>query len=517
MSFVSLRFFAFLGIGLGLYYTILKRFQWIWLLFLSYVFYSFGGITAMGYLLLTTLTTYISGMYLQKANDKIQSQKKDVNKVKKWKQQKKQFVFLTLLCNFGILFFLKYWQTVVNVLHYRTGILLPSLELVLPLGLSFYMFQSIGYVIDVYRGKYPAEKNILKYALFVSFFPQMVQGPISRFGDLKKELYQKHAFDFTSIEAGLRLMLWGYFKKLLIADRASVVVNTIFDGYTGYAGSVILFGVILYYIQLYCDFSGGIDITRGVARLFGVHLIENFKRPIFSTSLQDYWRRWHMSLGAWMKDYVFYPLSLSKPFLKLGSFVRKHIKGKAGQVLPVSMATFVVYFLIGIWHGANFKYIVFGLWNGILITLSILLTPFFIKIKKKLNIEDKNPIYHGFMVLRTFLIVLIGRYMTRAKNVTAMWQMLKLTVTSFSLKALTSKTLMTLGIEKKDYLVILCGTLLLLLVEFLEEKEIDVSAKSKKLPVIVQVVGMFLFIGAIVVLGVYKDDYIASEFIYKQF
>ncbi len=234
------------------------------------------------------------------------------------KTVKKWIVALVALGNFGLLFFFKYWNfsaEAINKLLPNGN--LPVFELILPLGISFYMFQSIGYVIDVYRKKYPPEKNILKFALFVSFFPQMVQGPISRFDSLGKQLYRGNSFSYDSLKAGIELTLCGYLKKLLIADRAAILVNSVFQHYSEYDGGIILIGVVFYCIQLYCDFSGGIDITRGVAKMFGIELVENFKRPIFATSLSDFWRRWHISLGTWMKDYLFYPLSLSKPFIKL--------------------------------------------------------------------------------------------------------------------------------------------------------------------------------------------------------
>lgn len=160
--------------------------------------------------------------------------------------------------------------------------------------------------------------------------------------------------------------MWGYFKKLVIAERAAVLVDTVLAHYYNYSGSVIMAAIFFYCIQLYCDFSGGIDITRGVAEMFGIELAENFRRPLYATSLADYWRRWHMTLGQWMRDYLFYPLTLSKPLGKLGKWTRRHIPGKLGKLIPAALATFVVYFVIGIWHGANFRYIVFGLWNGTL-------------------------------------------------------------------------------------------------------------------------------------------------------
>ncbi len=517
MSFISVEFLLFVIISLLIYYIVPKKAQWLILLLVSCVFYSVGGVSALCYLAITTLTTYISGIGLSRLNSKIEALKGEENKLKRVKFQKKLIVLFSCLMNFGMLFFFKYWDVFAKDINGKLSCVLPTFNLLLPLGISFYIFQSIGYVIDVYRKKVEAEKNILKYALFTSFFPQMVQGPISRFGNLKTELFSKHQFSFENMEKGIQLVLWGLFKKLLIADRAAVVVNLVFDKYQDYSGAVIIFGGILYCIQLYCDFSGGIDIARGVAKMFGISLIENFKRPIFATSLSEFWRRWHISLGSWMKDYVFYPLSLSKPFIKLGKFIRSHIKGKAGQIIPVSIATFIVYFLIGIWHGASYKYIAFGIWNGAIITASLLLEPLFSTIRNKLHISSDSKKMIAFRTMRTSIIVLMGRFITRAANLGTLFEMVKLTLKNFGINMLFDGTLLNLGITAADFAVIAIGIIIILAVEFMQERKISVSSKLKSKPYMVQFALITLFIVALVAFGFYKGDYIASEFIYKQF
>jgi len=501
MSIISIEFIIFIICSLVIYHIIPAKYKWIILLITSYIFYSFGGIKTIGYLIVTTISTYLAGRKLENLNQKIVSIKNNKSLISKYTSWKKRIIFITCILNFGLLFSLKYL----------------NLGLIIPLGISFYIFQSIGYIIDIYRNKISAEKNIFKFALFVSFFPQMIQGPISRYNLLSPQLLSENKFDFKNIEEGLKLLLWGYFKKLLIADRAAIAVNLIFNNYLNYKGSIILFSVILYCIQLYCDFSGGIDIIRGVSKLYGITLIENFKRPFFAKSLADFWRRWHISLGSWMKDYVFYPLSLSKPFIKLGKFIRKHIKGKSGQIIPVSIVTFIVYFLIGIWHGASFKYIAFGFWNGTLITIALLLEPTFIKIKNVLKIKNTSKIYNIFQVLRTSFLVLIGRYITRAGNFGTAIDMLKITITNFNFKELINGTILNLGLKLEDLVIIFIGILFILIIEFLEEKNIDLFKKLKSSPTIFQFIITFSFIAIIFIFGIYRDDYISSEFIYKQF
>ena len=434
------------------------------------------------------------------------------------KKKKRLVVLITALLNFGILFFLKYWNPVADMINNALQVeKISRLELILPLGLSFYIFQSIGYIIDVYRNKYEPEKNVFKYALFTSFFPQMVQGPISRFDSLGNELFVEHEFSWDNLKDGIQLLMLGYFKKLVIADRAAVVVNAVIGDYTNQSGSVLLIAMILYCIQLYCDFSGGIDVTRAVAKMFGITLVDNFKRPIFSTSLTDFWRRWHISLGSWMKDYLFFPMSMSKLFVKFGKFVRKHIPGKAGKILPVSIVTFIVYFVIGIWHGASLKYIAFGLWNGVLITAALLLEPLFIKLKQKLHITDKNKLFYIFQIVRTSIIVLIGRYITRAPRLLAVFDMARITFTNFNLSNIFDGTMMNFGITVMDYIVIIIGTIVMLAMEALEEYGIGTKKLVEKQKTIIQWIILMVSILTLTIFGICRGNYIASEFIYKQF
>ena len=512
MSLVSIEFIVFVIISLLLYYMIPKKYQWIMLLVSSISFYLIGGITAILYLIFTTLTTYFAGRLLGKYN------KEDKKYADITKKKKRLVVLITALLNFGILFFLKYWNPVAdminNVLRFEK---INRLELILPLGISFYIFQSIGYIIDVYRNKYEPEKNVFKYALFTSFFPQMVQGPISRFDSLGNELFSEHKFSWDNLKDVIQLLMIGYFKKLVIADRAAVVVNAVIGDYTNQSGSVLLIAMILYCIQLYCDFSGGIDVTRAVAKMFGITLVDNFKRPIFSTSLTDFWRRWHISLGSWMKDYLFFPMSMSKPFVKFGKFVRKHIPGKAGKIVPVSIVTFIVYFVIGIWHGGSLKYIAFGFWNGILITTALLLEPFFIKVKQKFNITDKNKLFYIFQIARTSTIVLIGRYITRAPRLLAVFDMARITFTNFNISNVFDGTMMNFGITMADYVVIIVGTIIMLIMEAIDEYGIGTKKLIEKQKVIIQWILLMISILTITIFGICRGNYIASEFIYKQF
>ncbi len=525
MNFVSGVFILFVVISVAVYYLVPRKFRWIALLASNLVFYIWSGPKTAVFLLVTTVTTYAAGLLL----GRLESRKQELGKenreaVKSVTAKKKLVVAFSLLVNFGMLFVLKYLDTLLQYTNRiieasGSGFRFLSPGIILPLGISFYIFQSVGYVIDCYRGKYPPEKNILKYTLFTTFFPQMVQGPISRFDKLGHQLSEGNDLDFENVRYGLQRIMWGYFKKMVIADRAAVIVAHFFDNESQYGGAVTAFAILMYCINLYCDFSGGIDITIGVARLFGITLDENFRRPVFARSLQEYWRRWHITLGSWMKDYVFYPISLSKPFIKLGKWARRHMKGKAGKILATSAATFIVYLLIGIWHGPNLKYIVFGFWNGIIITASLLLAGPFTSAKSRLRIRDESAGWRIFSVLRTCLIVFIGRYITRSPDVITAFTLIGRTFNpaTVDFAQLFDSSILNMGLMVQDLIVIAVSLLVMLAVEFYEEKKGSFAIMLSKKPALVQWLAVLIPLAVILIFGIMRGSYISSEFIYKQY
>ncbi|MBR4150049.1 MAG: MBOAT family protein [Firmicutes bacterium] len=494
MALTSPEFLLLTAASVLLYYLLPGRFQWPLLLAAGLLFYCAGGGLTVLYVIAVALTVWASALLIEA-------------------RRERRRLISTLCCvlNFGLLFVLKYLGFTLEMLGVRSG-----LSFVLPLGISFFMFQAVGYLIDVYREKYAPERNFAKFLLFVSFFPQMTQGPISRYGQLAPQLFAERRLDFEDLRLGIQLMMWGYFKKLVIADRAAVLVKTVMNDPWSYGGFVQAWGVLFYCIQLYCDFSGGIDIVRGVARLYGIDMAENFRRPLLATSLTDFWRRWHISLGAWMRDYVFYPLTLSKAFIKLGKKSRKAFKGRLGKMVPTSLATFIIYFIIGIWHGASWKYVAFGFWNGIIITASLLLAPSYERWKTRLRINGESLWWRAFCVLRTNVIVFLGRYITRAPRLlTAFWMMSRL-IADPRPSELRAK-LFGLGITKYDYLVIVLSLIVMLLVEFYEEKKGSFRELLAKQGAFVQWMAIVLPLLIIMIFGIFRADYISSDFIYKNY
>jgi len=532
MSFTSFEFFVFLLVFFVVYFLVPKKYQWIVTLLASYIFYVYASLPAALFLIFTTVSTFYTGVLMGKANeqyaktlasdgDNLTREQKKLYKAEN-KKKKHQILTAALVANFGILAFLKYFNffasstnSLLDLLSIDTA--LPSLSLLLPLGISFYTFQSAGYVIDVYRGKVAPDKNIAKFALFVSYFPQIVQGPIGRYDELAGQLYAPHKFDYTRVKFGLQLALWGFFKKLVIADRAAIIVNTVFDNYLDYKGLTIFFTVLLYCFQIYCDFSGGIDVARGIAQVMGIELRKNFERPFFATSVADFWRRWHISLSEWTRDYIFYPLSLSHAFARLGRSSRKILGTYLGKLLPTFLAMLITFLVVGIWHGANWKYVAYGLYNGILIFMGILFEPFLSRVFTQDNAKINSFSWRFMKILGTLFLICIGRYFSRADDLMTALRMLKRTFSIFNPWVLSEGVFSQLGLNEKNLELLLVSILVLLVVDILQEKGYSLREKIAEQNIVFRWALYFTAIFAVLIFGVYGIDYVATDFIYMGF
>ena len=445
MDFYSINFVLFTVISLFFYFTAYKFFptrQWVILLFSSITFYAICDLKSFVFILITAIITWGGALISQRIGKEFRLVKNNKAIDRAYKKSIKEkilfrrriILFAVLLINFGILAYMKYWTVMWNGFVAFAN-LDPGLNwgnILLPLGISFYTFQSTGYMIDVHNDKYDAEPNFGKFLLFISFFPQLIQGPINRFDALAAQLIGAKAFVLENLRYGILLVLFGFLKKYAIADLLDPAVAAVLDkGGNNLPGSVILFGVFLYAIQQYADFSGGIDIVLGVARMFGIKMTPNFRQPYFSTSLGEFWRRWHITLGAWMRDYVFYPFVLTKTMLNFGKWTGIHLGKHMGKVLPVSVGNLLVFFLVGIWHGPQMHFVLWGLYNGVVIALTDLLAPVTSKIRESFHINAKSKYYHIFLILLTFTIVTFGGYFDRIEDVRKAWHYLWLTFFSF--------------------------------------------------------------------------------------
>lgn len=532
MSFLQISFYVFLVALLVAYYLLPKKMQWVCLLIGSYIFYLNTGINTIGFILITTITIWAGALMIEKEEEKKRNALKigkevlsteEKKKLKVQTKKKQRWIFWSILVfNFGILAFLKYFnfasENISDLISLITGKEIEPLQLglLLPLGISFYTFQSVGYLVDVANGKYKAEKNLFRFALFVSFFPQIIQGPIGRYDKLSEQLHAERKFDIDRIKNALVLMLWGFFKKLIIADRAIVIVSQVFDNYNDYGGAMTVIGVLFYSLQQYADFSGGIDVATGVAELFGIQLAPNFMRPYFSKSLSEFWRRWHISLGAWMRDYVFYPIALTKGVNKMGKFMGKKFGKHIGKVMPVAFANIVVFLIVGIWHGPYWHYVAWGLYNGVILAVSALLEPVYIWMKKLFKVKEESFGYSVFQIARTFFIVNLGWYFDRGNGLIASVKMLKNTVTNFNMSQVNKEMLLGLGLEGSDFIILAIATIILFIVSVLQERNIKIREALFRRNIIIRWVILYALIFGVLMFPANSSDLLGG-FMYAQF
>ncbi len=529
MNYISLTFPLFVAVVFLLYFTTPLKWRWTVLLMASYAFYLLADVRSLIYIIITTAITFFAAKTIGGINKRTKETLKQNDSI--WNpDQRKVFsrtqrnktrgaLVCTLLLVFGILGFLKYYNFVADNLSHFFG--LPEniwhLNILLPIGISFYTFQSTGYLIDVYRDAYKPDTNIAKYALFTSFFPQILQGPIGRHDELASQLTAPNKFSYTNLKSGLQLVLWGYFKKLIIADRLAILVASVYDSGGRYGFFANTLAILAYGLQIYCDFSGGIDISRGIAEVMGIKMAENFKRPYFAQTVSEFWRRWHITLGNWTREYVFYPVVLSKGVSSLARKLRKWPGKHAAKVIPACIATLICFLIIGVWHGAAWKYVFYGLYYGLLISLAQLLTPFFNKLADRLKINRECFSWRLFGMLRTLFLVSIGRCFVRSGGFMDGFNMLYASVTRWDPWTLYDGTLLKLGLDQYDYNVLLFAILALLVVGILQERGLEIRREMHKQNLWFKAA---ITLGAIIVIlifGVYGSAYNASSFIYAQF
>ncbi len=492
MSFTTFRFALLCGIFLVIYYRIPGKWQWMVLLGASWCFYLAAGAQYAGFLLVTTFSTYAAARMM--ANNQAALEKKRA------KTENKPILLGALLLNATMLFLCKGLLLTGNVLS------------VLPLGISFYMFQSMGYAIDVYRGTAKAEGNLLKFSLFVSWFPQLIQGPISRFQQLSPQLSAPHPYDRKAVSFGFQRMLWGAFKKLVVADRIAVAVAALKG--PEYTGMAFLVLTVFYAVQIYADFTGGIDMALGVSQMFGITLKENFIRPFFAKNTAEYWRRWHISLGEWMKDYIFYPVSISAPMRRLSKAARGKW-GKFGRRLPVYVASLATWAVTGIWHGLTPNFLLWGLLNCLVIVISEELSPLYGKFHARFPITDRSW-YDGFQMVRMFFLMNLIRACDLFPQVGEYFRRIGSVFTAGRMAFLWDGGLLELGLSGLDYGILFLGIVLIFSVSLFQEKLGSVREWLWPRPNLRAwlLFGLFL---ATLLLGRYGVGYDEASFIYNQF
>ena len=485
MNFNSLEYVLFLPITVVLYFVLPKKIKNPMLLLASYCFYMCWEPLYALLMLFSTAATYLCSILIDK---------KAFGKRKLW-------LILCLLTNLSILFFFKYYNFTANSISSLFGLFgssaaVPTLNILLPVGISFYTFQALGYTMDVYRGDVPCEKNFIDYALFVSFFPQLVAGPIERTGNIVPQLKKAHKFSFANLRDGSTLILWGLMKKMVIADNLAVIVNNGYNNPAAYTGAQLGFATFCFAFQIYCDFSAYSDIARGSAKWLGINLCRNFNCPYIADSIKDFWRRWHISLSSWFKDYLYFPLG--------GSRVKK-----SRQIFNVM----TVFFVSGIWHGAAFTYIIWGLLHGIYQAVGILLTPLREKFIYRF-IPKNNPLVKASRIFITFCLVCFAWILFRANSLSDAVYIIE-KIVSAPFEGIFPLDFGAMGLSRSMLCAVFICIAALFAVDVINTKKPLVKLLGQT--VFLKYFVFFVLIICIFIFGYYGNGFDPQSFVYFQF
>lgn len=528
-SYFSIAFLViFLPVCLILYSLLPQKLRKYFLLAASYGFFWLVSGKLVIYLLLTTLSIHYFGLWLDRIHRTRNEAVKGVEKAER-KEIKKRFLkqsrwvlAFAIVLHIGVLLTLKYspffttnLNAVFTMLKLPLQLQVPSYFM--PIGISFFTLQAVSYLIDVYRETIPADDNIFRLGLFMSFFPQIVEGPICRYDQTAQQLWEVKGIEYHNLSLGLQRVAFGLMKKLVIADRLNPLVKEVFANYADYEGGVIALASLCYTIQLYMDFSGTMDAVMGIGQIFGVSMPENFKRPFFSKTISEFWMRWHISLGAWFKDYIFYPVTMSKPMKKLTTAARKKLGNHFGPLLAGAVALFLVWLCNGLWHGAGWNYIFFGMYHFGFILLGNIVAPAVKWLHRKCHINPEWFGYRVFQIIRTGILVVIGEMFFRASTLQAGFAMLRQMVTNFRFATLNGELLKQMGVDWKDMGIVLVTILIIFAISVWNEKGVIVREALAKKPVVVRWAVLYALILFIVIFGAYGAGYIPVDPIYANF
>lgn len=523
MVITSLKFTAFCICSVLLFLLCPKKYRWITLLVSSIAFYLICAKELVLCILFTSLTIWGASVLLDsikqagaqklKENSFTKEEQKSIRK--EYQKKRKTVLILAIILNIGILVFFKVYNYFSDAFTSLFQMLSGKgsadiVTLLTPVGISYYTFSTVGYLLDVYWKRYEHERNFARFFLFAIYYPHIMQGPISRYPLLGQELKKPELyFTWDHFALAMQRILLGSFKKLVIADRAGIFVGKVLAS-DSLGGGLYFLALVLDAIQIYCDFSGYMDIVSGISILFDVKLEQNFNHPFLSRSVPEFWRRWHMSLGSWFKDYVYYPLSVSKAVktisLKTQSWKSAHMKKIAAVILPVMLT----WLLTGLWHGTGTGYILWGLYYGLLILLSVTFSDDIQQFAEKRKINRNSVPYRLFQSAKIFVIFMGGRFLSLVSGVGKGYILKQIfTHPSFS-------GLFDFGLKKKDFLLLGIGIVLMVALALIERKNDLLEWCRKKSPVL-RVIVICVLIMIVFLFGIYGDTYDASNFIYQQF
>ena len=524
ISYTSFSFFIlYFGITYLLYVITPQKAKWCVLLAGSYVFYFFSSKGHIVSLIAATLIVWACGLWMEKLDKSFKSKRKGLEKPerKKLKAQYSRYkswvLALGVVSTLALLIVSKYTNFFIGTANTLFSSHIGEVDIVQPLGISFYTLMAVSYLADVHAGKYAAQKNPLRVGLYLAFFLTIVEGPFARYDQFGTQLQTCKRFDPSDFVYGAERVMWGLFKKIVIADRAAEFVDAVFDNSAEYSGVVVAAAILFYTLQLYCEFSGVMDIMCGLGEAMGLKLPENFARPFFARSINEFWQRWHITLGAWLRDYIFYPISFSKTFMNASKKARAKFSPYYANLIPTAVALFFVWFGNGFWHGAGWKYIVYGLYYYVLMMIAMFMEPLFRKLCEKTKIDRTSKGFGYFQMLRTFVIVNIGMLIFRADTLKQAASMFVSVFANPNLKAMLPGAHNGFGLDLNDYLILVLGTVVLFVFGLAQEKGVDIRARIAKLPFIVKFVMFMAALFAIIIFGAYGEGYGKVDLIYANF
>lgn len=482
MQFSSFEFLTFFTIVILLYFLMPRRVKYIWLLVSSYVFYCGFGIFCMAFLVGTTVVTYCGGIVIDAINN---SEVLEENQ--KLNRRKAALAVIIGLCIIQLGIF-KY----------------SPLNIMMPIGISFYTFAAIGYLADVYKGKIKAQKNIAKYALFVSFFPYIVSGPIERAGhfmDQIEEMGKKRIWNYDKFVRGFVTMMYGYFLKLVLADRICAIADAIYDNYQSYGTIMLCGGAVAYSVQIYADFAGYSLIAIGAARMMGIDIIDNFNTPYLARNIKDFWSRWHMSLSGWLRDYVYIPLGGSRC-----SKARNYIN---------LMLTFLI---SGAWHGNGMRFVFWGFLHGAYQVISKATMSERLKFRERIGIRENSKILIAWQTLWTFVMVTIAWIFFRVPTIVDGFGYIGRMVSQFDLSYVLANGIHDIGIDNRDALALAIAFLLLIVVSLYKyNKNESITDVLMRRPAILRIAVILLLVFTVLIFGEYGPGAYSVPFVYAQF
>ncbi len=480
------------------------------------------------FVIFTSLYIYMCGLamdYLNKSSISRQIETPSISSVERQQamQSKKHLAMWAVILILTALVLLKYTPFIITNINNVLALVLPQvsiplLKFVVPLGISFYSLQAISYCVDVYRGTIEVEKNPLKLALYLTFFPTIMQGPITRYKAIQESLFAGYAITAVSLTNGVQRITWGLFKKIVIADRLNSLVVSIIDvDNAGFSGSIILIGALVYTIQLYMDFSGIVDISLGTAEIFNITLPENFRQPFFATTVVEFWKRWHVTLGLWLKDYVFYPVMLSRHMKQFTKRTRRIFGKHTALLITNIIALFAVWFCNGLWHGTGWNYLLYGMYYFMLISLSVVCAPVILLVKKKLHINDKSVSFRIFQGFKMITIIVIGELIFRVESIWKILSLAKNVIFKFEILDVSNGFFERFSFNIFDFWIGIVAIILVLIVDIMKEKKIDPRRSINSRPILIRWTLSYLIILFIVIFGAYGPGYTPVDIIYAGF